>query len=839
MRADLLAVGLSHVEVGARRARGEGNRVRLGTSRPYPEIFRTNLLNPINILVFSIGAVQIAIGRFGDAAASVGIILFNVVVGIVQEVRAKRQLDRIALLTRPKVSVLRERQESRVDPSELVKGDLIVVRPGDQFVVDGTLVSDGGVQVDESLLTGESDHVCKAKGDRLLSASFCVAGQGIYEATQVGEETYANRLTRDARRFQLSQTPLQREIDLILRLLLLLAAFIGGVTLIGTIVSAVPLMRQVQMAAIIAGLIPNGLFFMVILAYAMGALRIARGGALVQQTNAVESLSNVTVLCTDKTGTLTANKIVMDRLFAHAVGEPEMKRLLADYSASTPSGNGTDRALRAALPGTARRTVDQVPFSSSRKWSALAFREGLQGTYVLGALEMLGDHVALEPEAASRAREWADGGLRVLAFARNVDCYTLHDGTGEPVLPSLELIGLVSLREELRPHLQETLAAFGQNGISLKIISGDNPRTVAALAKQAGFARELRCTSGPELAKMDAVAFRQAALDSNIFGRITPDQKERLVEVLAGEGHYVAMIGDGVNDVLSLKKANMGIAMESGSPATRAVANMILLGDSFAALPLAFREGRRIVNGMKDILRLFLTRVLYSALLIIAVSVIGLGFPFVPKHNALLVFLTVGVPTLGLALWAHPGPPPRGAMLREIAHFVLPAAAAVFVFGLFVYIAAFYVCTTSFVTIDVTPQAISGFQRYAGITYDISTPSQFILEVAQLAAQTSLTAFIVFVGLGLVVFVEPPLAWFIGGDEFSGDWRPTLLAGAMLLAFLVILTVPPLAAAFEIVPLPPVWYAAVALVALACLLLLRFAWRGRWLERFLRVGRAS
>ncbi len=827
-------VGLSPDEVEARRAHGEGNRVRLDTSRSYRDILFANFFNPINVLLFGIGAVQIAIGRFGDAVAGVGIILFNVVVGVVQEVRAKRQLDRIALLTRPKVSVLRAGAESRVDPSELVKSDLLVVRPGDQFVVDGILVSDDDIEVDESLLTGESDHVSRRKGDRLLSGSFCVTGQGIYEATQVGDESYANRLTRDARRFELAQTPLQREINLSLRLLLVLAGFLGGVELAGAILSAVPFMRQVQMAAVIAGLIPNGLFFMVVFAYAMGALRIAGLGALVQQANAVESLSNVTILCMDKTGTLTTNKIALDRLCAVGISEPELRSLLADYAASVRTSNKTNDALRAALPGAVRQTVDETPFSSARRWSALAFQDGPRGAYVLGAPEILGDHLSLEA-AASRLREWADGGLRVLAFARNSDCHTLRDGAGAPVLPSLELIGLVALREGLRPHLQETLAAFKGYGISLKIISGDNPRTVAALAKQAGFAQELSCVSGPELATMDPVAFRQTALADNIFGRIAPEQKERLVEVLAKDGGYVAMIGDGVNDVRALKNANMGIAMESGSPAARAVSDMVLLGESFAALPLAFREGQRIINGMKDILRLFLTRVLYSALLIVAVSIIGLGFPFVPKHNALLAFLTVGAPTLGLALWARPGPVKRTSLLREVAHFTLPASIAVFCFGLLVYVGAFYASANSLIKIDVTAEDIASFQRYAGITYDISTPSQFILEVSQLVAQTSLTAFVVFAGLGLVVFVEPPVAWFVGGEAFSGDWRPTLLASVLLVVFLVIAAVAPLRTAFEIMPLMPLWYAAIALVTLVCLLLLRSAWRGRWLERFLGI----
>ncbi len=825
-------VGLSPQDVELRRARGETNRVRLDSSRSYRDILFTNFFNPINILLFSIGVIQIAIGRWGDAAAGVGIILFNVVVSVVQEIRAKRQLDHIALLTRPRVTVLRSSIESRVDPSELVKGDLLIVRPGDQFVVDGVLVSDDEIEVDESLLTGESDHVAKRKGDTLLSGSFCVTGQGIYEATRVGEESYANRLTREARHFQLAQTPLQREINFILRLLLLLTSFLAGVEFIGALVSALPFMRVVQGAAVIAGLIPNGLIFMVVLAYAMGALKLAQGGALVQQANAVESLSNVTVLCTDKTGTLTTNKIVLDRLFPVGVSERELKNLLGDYATNVQASNRTNDALRAALPGTARPKVDEVPFSSARKWSALALRDG---TYILGAPEILAVHLKLGTLAAKQLREWADSGLRVLAFARNSDCHMLHDESGEPVLPSLELIGLVALREELRPHLAETLTAFKGHGISLKIISGDNPHTVAALAKQAGFAQELRCISGPDLAKMDSVTFAQAARDNNIFGRITPEQKERLVQVLAQAGHYVAMIGDGVNDVLSLKKANLGIAMQSGSSATRAVADMVLLGDSFAALPLAFQEGQRIINGMKNILRLFLTRVLYSALLIVAISIIGLGFPFIPKHNALLAFLTVGVPTLGINVWARPGPVTRKSILREIAHFVLPATIAVSCFGLLVYMGAFYASITSLIQVDVTPEAIVGFAHLAGITYDISTPSQFILEVSQLVAQTALTAFAVLVGSVLVVFAEPPVAWFVGGNDLSGDWRPTILSSGMLLVFFVIVSVPPLRIAFEIMPLSPLWYAVIALVAAACILLLRATWRGRWLERFLEM----
>ena len=586
------------------------------------------------------------------------------------------------------------------------------------------------------------------------------------------------------------------------------------------------------MAAIIAGLVPNGLFFMVILAYAMGALRIASYGALVQQANAVESLANVTLLCADKTGTLTANRLRYHDVSVVNAEEETLKRLLGDLARSLSTRNKTSEALIAGLEGRKRTIADEIPFSSDRKWSALVFADA-GGVYALGAPEVLDEYLTIPAEAQHQIEIWAEQGLRVLAFAQNLQATRLHDAQGEIVLPPLTLLGLVSLSDELRPQLTATLAAFARAGIALKIISGDSPTTVAALARQAGFADDLRAVSGSDLAALDEAGFGQAAVEYGIFRRIIPAQKERLVEALRTAGYYVAMIGDGVNDVLALKRADMGIAMESGSAATRAVADMILLGDSFAALPPAFSEGQRIINGMRDILRLFLTRVLYAALLIIAVAVIDLGFPFIPTHNAILVFLTVGAPTLALSIWARPGPLPRGSILREVAHFVLPAATTIFVFGLGIYIAAFRLGIERAGSLNITPEAIASFQRYGGINYDISAPSAYIVEVAQLVAQSALTSFLVLAGILLVVFVEPPLPWFAAGDALSRDRRPTILAGAMLIAYLLILALEPLRRFFELVTLP--WYGYAGIVALTILwmLLLRQAWRGRWLQRFL------
>ncbi|MFC1961126.1 HAD-IC family P-type ATPase, partial [Chloroflexota bacterium] len=322
--------GLTEIEAQKRCQQGLGNTVRSGTSRPYSEIFRTNIINPINLVLFSIGAIMVAIGRVSDAVTSVALIAMNMVIGIIQEVRAKRQLDRIALLTRPKVTLVRDGQEKEMDPAEVVQGDLIRVSAGDQMVVDGVVIGAGNMEVNESLLTGEADLIQKAEGDELLSGSFCVSGSGYYEATQVGEASFANKMTSSARQFQMAQTPLQSEINFILRLLMLLALFIGSLVLVSTILAQTPFMRQVQFAAVIVGLVPNGLFFMVILAYAMGAVRIVRQGALVQQTSAVESLSHVTVLCADKTGTLTANRILYESIHPFERTQADLERMLAD-----------------------------------------------------------------------------------------------------------------------------------------------------------------------------------------------------------------------------------------------------------------------------------------------------------------------------------------------------------------------------------------------------------------------------------------------------------------------------------------------------------------------------
>jgi cation-transporting ATPase E len=397
---------------------------------------------------------------------------------------------------------------------------------------------------------------------------------------------------------------------------------------------------------------------------------------------------------------------------------------------------------------------------------------------------------------------------------------------------------LLSFSEELRPALEETLEGFVDAGVELKVISGDDPQTVGTLARQAGLPGDLEAdVSGLELDKMDEDTFERVVDERTIFGRIRRSQRERLVGTLRKQGHYVAMIGDGVNDVLSLKAAHLGIAMQSGSAATRAVADMVLLNDSFGALPPAFLEGQRIVNGMKDILRLFLTRAFYFGFLIIATAVIGVGFPYVPTHATLVMFLSVGVPAFALAVWARPGRYPKKGLIPEVMRFALPAAIATALFGLLIYVLVYGMALPQGEEgpFSLPPGQVEQLRSTLEAGDAALIESVFASEAAMLAAQTALTVFTILAGLVLVLFVEPPTPFFVGGDEFSGDWRPTLLVIGMFVVFLIVMLVEPLRDFFEVLILSWETYLMIAAAIIVWALLLRAMWRGRWFERFLRL----
>jgi cation-transporting ATPase E len=377
------------------------------------------------------------------------------------------------------------------------------------------------------------------------------------------------------------------------------------------------------------------------------------------------------------------------------------------------------------------------------------------------------------------------------------------------------------LGDELRPEAQTTLEKFAEAGIDFKVISGDNPQTVAALAHQAGLPNTIGVVSGLELTRMSDTQFAQMAQEATIFGRITPEQKESLIEALKQQGRYVAMIGDGVNDVLSLKKAHLGIAMQSGSQATRNVADIILLNNSFASLPTAFQEGQRIRNGMQDILKLFLSRVLYIALLLVETLVIG-GFPLAPKQTSVLTLLTVGIPTIALAAWARPGQEAETHIRTSLWHFVLPAALTVGIMALFIYIGEYGIK----LVVTLAPQ-LQGDVTYENLLSASSTAA------SQTAAQSALMTFTVLCGILLILFVGPPSRFWVGGNTLRADRRITWLALTMFLIYLILLLIPPLRAFFGLTLLDANDYLVIGITAILWMFIVRWIWRAKMLEKFL------
>jgi cation-transporting ATPase E len=790
--------GLTEQEARARRERGQGNNIDLTPSRSYRQILWQNVFRFVNIVLFTIGALLVILGSPADAITTAGLILLNVIIGVVQEMRAKRKLDQIALLARPKVTVLRDGRPREADPSEIVLGDVLAVNPGDQIICDGEIVGDGQIEVDESLLTGESDYIPKKQGDPVFSGSFCITGSAYYTASKVGADSLANKITAKARSFKVVLTPLQNDVNFIIRLVGLVCVMVGVLLFLDAVRQDLPAVERVQIMAVVMGTIPQGLIFLVTLTYALGAVRLAGKGALIQQTNAVESMSNITVLCMDKTGTLTTNQIRLHALYPYHIQEAELRHLLGNFTASAGSQNRTSDAIRLVCEGQKLAVLEEVPFASSRKWSGLAFSvDGMQGSYVLGAPEILRPNLQSNDSALfEQVESWSGQGLRVVMFARSSE--SLRQGEQVRLPANLIPLGLVCLSDELRPDTQATLEAFTQAGIALKIISGDNPRTVAALAAQAGFDSSGGAVSGVDLANMNQDEFDQVARTAAVFGRITPDQKERLVESLKRQGQYVAMIGDGVNDVLSLKMADIGIAMQSGSAATRNVADIVLMNDSFAVLPSVFTEGQRIVNGILDTMRLLLTRTLHVTLLIIAVAILGLGFPYLPTQDTLTSFVTAGLPPIFLAAWAVSGQPSQDRLTR-VARFVFPAGLTIAAVGLVIFL-------------------------------------YFIDQGNSLnTARTATTIGVILCGLTLILFVKPLTPLLAITDPLTRDWRPTGVVVGSVIYFALIMAIQPLRDFFALETLSTKDFALILGIVVIWTVVTRYIYQRHLFERFFRL----
>jgi cation-transporting P-type ATPase E len=660
--------GLSSAEA-AKRLRKLGPTPET-SSRSTASIVAGNVFTLFNAIIGVFFVLILSLGLFADAVFGL-IAIVNSYIGIRQELKAKRTLDRLAVLVAPQAKALRDGEVVSLAAEEVVPGDVVAVEPGDQLVADGEVIASRGLTLDESLLTGEADGVRKEAGERALSGSFCLSGSGRYLVDAVREESYAGKLAGEAKAFRHPPSPLQGEVNRVIVACTWVMLPLAALLLITFQLRAVDLIEAAQTAtAGLVTLIPEGLVLLMSVTFAVAAVRLAGRDTLVQQMSATESLAAVDTICVDKTGTLTDGEL---RLLGVEVAEGadpgEVEAALGRFAASAGDRNRTLETIAEAFPAAPARVSGEVPFSSKWKWSGL--RLGGAG-YVLGAPDVLAASGALElpPGLACKLEEETARGRRVVAFGRSAAA--LPDDPEHAPPPSLEPLALVVLEETLRADAAETVAFIHEEGIDLKLISGDARATVTAVAAAVGVPADAGVVDGAELPE-DPERLAEVAQRNTIFCRIAPEQKRSLVEALRASGRYTAMIGDGVNDVPALKQARLAVAMGSGAQVTKGIADVVLLKDQFARLPEAVAEGRRIARNIHRLGRLYLTKTVYAAALILLVAVPGFAFPFLPRHLTLAAFLTIGIPSFVLALAPSDGPLYRGRLLRALAAFAVPA----------------------------------------------------------------------------------------------------------------------------------------------------------------------
>ncbi len=762
--------GLSAAEVAKRVESGAVNQTKRHTSRPLSAILRANLITPINGLIGVLGVIALIFGGWKQTLFA-GVILANIAIGTIQELRAKRTLDRLSLLNRSPARVLREGEIKVVDPTEIVRDDLVALEPGDRIVVDGPVVESRNLEIDESLLTGEADPVAKAPGDEVQSGSFVVAGTGVFRAEKIGAESYAAKLVEEASRFKRTDSQLQTAINRFIKLiswlilpvaiLLIVSQMIDQEAFTDTIVSTV---------AGIVPMIPEGLVLLTSVAFAVGIIRLGQRKCLVQELPAIEGLARADVLCLDKTGTLTEGGMdVQDIRPVDGQDSQAVVDALAALRAADDSPNPTMQAVAEHLAehdhgDPSWRVIEAMPFSSARKWSGVRFTDN--GTWLLGAPDVLlggDDPVALEADVL------AAQGLRVLALVTAESASTTGGASG------IEPKALVVLRQRLRPTAAKTLEYFKEQGVAIKIISGDSPAAVGAVAAQLGVDGAGDTVDARRLPD-DPDRLAEVMEENTIFGRVKPHQKRDFVKALQSRGHTVAMTGDGVNDVLALKDSDLGIAMGSGSPAARSVAQVVLLDDEFATLPHVVAEGRRVLGNIERVSNLFLTKTVYAITLALLVGVGAivswaqggeqLPYPFNPLHQSLLNMFTIGIPAFFLALAptfdrAKPG------FINRVLRFAIPAGLACAIPTFIVYLLSL---------------------NHGGAHIDTQTTAGITLFAIALTA--------------LAVVAKPYTPWKFGLVAACGG------------AFFAVLAIPPLAEFYEL-SLPGAWNTTAALIAIA------------------------
>lgn len=741
-----MIAGLTDAEVARRVAEGKTNAVPERATRSVAVIVRANVFTRINAILGVLLLIVLATGSAINGLFGL-LIIANSVIGMVQEIRAKQTLDKLAIIGQAKPLVRRQSGTTTLMPGEVVLDDIIELGPGDQVVVDGEVVEEENLEVDESLLTGEADPITKAPGAAVMSGSFVVTGVGAYRATKVGPEAYAAKLAEEASKFSLVKSELRNGINRILQFVTYLLVPAGLLTIYTQFFTTHAGWRQSVLRTVgaLVPMVPEGLVLLTSVAFAVGVIRLGQRQCLVQELPAIEGLARVDVVCADKTGTLTESGMRVAEVVELAQSQP-----VADALASLAAADARPNASMRAIAETYDRAPGWIPtatapFKSATKWSGVSF--GDRGDWVIGAPDVLLDP---ESEAAERAEGIGAQGLRVLLLGRG-DVAVDHPDAPGRVTP----VALVVLEQRVRPDARETLAYFAAQDVSVKVISGDNAVSVGAVAGKLGLRGD---TMDARQLPTDPAELADTLDGYTTFGRVRPDQKRAIVRALQSHGHSVAMTGDGVNDVLALKDADIGVAMGAGSPASRAVAQIVLLDNRFATLPYVVGEGRRVIGNIERVASLFLTKTVYSVLLALFVGIEcllakplkadPLLYPFQPIHVTIAAWFTIGIPSFILSLApnnerAYPG------FVRRVVSSALPSGLVVGAATFASYLVAYHGRHATFRQQE---------QASTAALITLLVTALWVLAVAARPYQWWRVALVVFSGLAYVVIFSIPLA---------------------------------------------------------------------------------
>jgi cation-transporting ATPase E len=804
--------GLTQAEAEARFQAGQDNSIAFKQGRSRKDIVREAIFSTYTFDLLGIAVVYWLLEQPVSALFSLTILVLLFGWNVSRAFKAKDKLDQLMELTRPEASVIRNSRLRAIDPNEIVPGDAVVVGPGDQFYADGRLLSDDPISINDSWLTGSLQARSLGTGDSVLAGSYCLSGHGIYQAEVVGDERQVTAILENAGAAEHPPTPLQRIIGRVLAGLRILVVVFGVYVVFRYVfIETDPELRTVyeNSLSIILGLAPGGIFFMILLTYITGSSKLASAGAIVPRAETVESLAQTDVLCLGKGGTLTGTLVDFEPI--EEAGEDvqfsqsHVQQILGDFARSTRSRSKLIQAMELSFDGTKRKPKEDALFLSIAGWQGIVFDDDdLEGSYILGLEEAISSHLDWRHiERDSLAITGPDlPSAKKFLFTYSPDLKRLRDSSGLPRLPErLMPLGYLLFSEEMRPEVQATSEAFIEAGIALRVLSSQDEEKVLALVDEADVTRLNNSPpdvmSGPELASVTPEAYANAVAQTEIFGRLTPDQKGDIVKSLREQGALVTMVGDSVTDLNAQISANLSVTFRESSQAALSIADVILLDDSLNALPSILKLGQAIYGRLLDVIRLTLTHATTAVLLTLFALFAGADyFPYLPAHNSAITIITITIPAIGFSFWLTPGQVSTNGLGRRLAFFILPAG------------------------ISMAILALMGFLLFRNMTGNIYY------------ARVAITHLLVGAGLLLILFVQPPSEFWVGGDTLSNDKRPAILAVVLWFVF-YILSVAPIAQKY--LSLQPLSKGEHYLIILALLsvwvLALRYIWRTQWFRQ--------